>query len=55
MSDKKDSKNTAWEKTRDAANAATTANSKALQDDALTDVEPGVKLKTDLKGPTEEE
>lgn len=55
MSDKKDSKNAAWEKTRDAANAAMTASSKALQDDALTDVEPGVKLKTDLKETAEEE
>ncbi len=55
MSDKKNTENPAWEKTRDAANEATTASSKALQNDALTDVDSGLAAKTDLKESTEEE
>ena len=38
----------ARKKMRDAANKATMADSEALKDDALTDVEPGTKIKTKL-------
>lgn len=55
MTDKTQSESKAWKENRDAANKSTMASSESLKDDALTDVEPGVKLKTDLKAKTEEE